>query len=501
MAQSAIDALRHRRPGVGAGSRIRRSTDRTIRRSVYLFNEDDAIYKDTEHDNLELAFIGKVGRGSLFVEYPAVQRVATSSAIAALVGKYIQGKAPKPKSTFVPGDLGVKQTSHKDKLREKAKAATDKRRANAKQMSSMDRATDIRGDIRDAVRQQTDAGRKLVEDLGQIYFYDRDDGELAAADLDLDMLSIVVCDVVYGGPKQLRTGGGSRLPAPMGLLFVAGARNLNRDQILQVIGVDAADIPKYARVGVRHVEWQAYNAKVAETANANRYEYASHDDSVKALYLSFVETARAINSRIQVAGAAYADDTFLATDPHSAAGQKMVTAYAGLGPVTANSGWIPGTQLTARGRGTGQTSAMKGWNALGAAAYANTFLGQHYDLAQNWEWLHIRGAQLGGHTDGTNLVAGLYTTNSAMIPFEAMIERWARSGPATFEARFVAHNVVGAFCRSIELQIASNGHPELGTLEARSLATFDPLTGKVVDKLGAEMIKRAIDRRVRVPVQ
>lgn len=506
IAESSVAALRDRRPGLTAAgtpapSRIRRAPDAapTIRRSIYLFNEDDAIYKDTEFDDLELAFISKVGNGSIFVEYSAVERLSNSTALRSLKARYIQSVVAKtmPKKPLVkPGDLGVQPTNHKQQQNEKVKKGMNKLRAKAQHLQSMDRAVDLRSDVRDSVRNDTAEGRQFVQDLGQVYFYDRDDGELTHADLDANFLSIVVCDALYGGPRQLRTGGGSRLPAPVGLLWVAGAGNLDRDQVLQVIGVDVADLPKYRRVGIRHVDWGAYQRHVDETADANKYVFASNDNSIQALYVSYVETARASNSRVQVDGVAYADDAFLATDPNSDAGQKMTAAYGTLGTVTADSGWITGTHLTARGRGKGQTSAMKGWNALGAAAYANTFLAKQYDLAQNWEWLHIRGAQLGGFTDGTNLVAGLYTTNSAMIPFEAMIERWARAGPAAFQARFLAHGIVGSFCTQIELQIRANDHPELGTLDAHSLATFDPLTGSVVDKLGAEMIKRLIDRNV-----
>ena len=140
---------------------------------------------------------------------------------------------------------------------------------------------------------------------------------------------------------------------------------------------------------------------------------------------------------------------------------------------------------------------MGGWNALGAAAYGNVFLGQRYDLTQNWEWLHIRGAQLGGVTNGTNLVAGLYVTNSAMIPFEAMIERWARADPTRFEARFLARGISGAFCHRIELQIRANGHGQLGDLPESVLASFDPVSGRVVDRLAGEFMKPAIDQRVR----
>ena len=39
----------------------------------------------------------------------------------------------------------------------------------------------------------------------------------------------------------------------------------------------------------------------------------------------------------------------------------------------------------------------------------------------DWEWLHIRGARLGGVTGPTNLVAGTSQANSHMIPYEHQI--------------------------------------------------------------------------------
>ena len=73
----------------------------------------------------------------------------------------------------------------------------------------------------------------------------------------------------------------------------------------------------------------------------------------------------------------------------------MRQQYATLGPALADSGLQPASKLVAKDRGKGQAAAMGNWNALGAAAYANRFLNKRHDLNQNWEWLHIRGAQVG----------------------------------------------------------------------------------------------------------
>jgi hypothetical protein len=483
-----------------ATTRIQRTGQPTIRRSVYLFNEDDSIYKDTEHDNLELAFIQKLGANSIFIEYGAIERVRKTGAFKGVVLKYLpvkpKAKVVKPEEALGVSSSGISKAAVKEKAEKRR--AKNKAKAEADELSGADRSSDIRGDVIAAVKAQTPEGKELVEALGKVFVYDREDGEFAIADIDLKFLAVIISDALFRGPSQMRTGGGSRLPAAMGLLWVQGADGLAREQILQVIGVPANEIDKYKRVGVKHVDWATYQAKAGEVGGSNSYEFASPDGKIRAIYTSFVETARGSNSRIQVAGTAYTvDNDFLAVSPASDKGQKIQAAYGTLGPATADSGWIAGTGLNARDRGVGQTGAMGGWNALGAAAYGNVFLGRTYDLTQNWEWLHIRGAQLGGVTNGTNLVAGQYITNSAMIPFEAMIERWARADPTKFEARFLAHGINGAFCTRIELRIRATGHSQLGNLPESVLASFDPVSGKLVDKLAGEFMKRAIDQRVR----
>jgi len=79
-----------------------------------------------------------------------------------------------------------------------------------------------------------------------------------------------------------------------------------------------------------------------------------------------------------------------------------------------------------------------------------------------------------------------------------MIERWAHAGPTHLHARFQATGVAGAFCDRIVLSIKADQHPELGTLDEHDLVSFDPVTGKIVDKRAGELITRSIDRRIDV---
>ena len=90
------------------------------------------------------------------------------------------------------------------------------------------------------------------------------------------------------------------------------------------------------------------------------------------------------------------------------------------GPITALGGnWDD--RFTAApapmSRGKGQYAAMNRTNARGYAWL--------YDVAgwgtTAWEWLHVRGASLGGVTTGANLVLGTRDANTLMMPFEANI--------------------------------------------------------------------------------
>jgi hypothetical protein len=54
------------------------------------------------------------------------------------------------------------------------------------------------------------------------------------------------------------------------------------------------------------------------------------------------------------------------------------------------------------------------------------------------------------------------------------------------------------FATQIGLWIKANGHPVLGDFPERQLASFDPLAGRVVDKMAGEIMKREIDHRLAV---
>lgn len=159
-----------------------------------------------------------------------------------------------------------------------------------------------------------------------------------------------------------------------------------------------------------------------------------------------------------------------------------------------------------KSRGKGQEHAMSGWNALGYAAYCLVRKKIGVNLKQDWEWLHIRGAQNGGPTTAANLVAGTSTTNSRMIPWEDRINRWtyyARSDrPLKVrykgtrysgtnlggEIRFfisAPRGLPGAFTQAI---------PDSSPVEV----AFDPIQGNVFDRMSERLTRKAaIPERVK----
>jgi hypothetical protein len=519
-AAAVVDALADRRSGPiplspGASSRIRRSaysppppvapstrispSSQVVQRVPYLANQDDMIYKDTKVTDIELAYLGGnvAGVRHLFVEYAAVRRVQDIARSLLRSGGPVR-RWDAPQSAGGPYSRGGSKHGTQSKAKTKRKPGN---------VDMGEASYEVRGQMRDAItaKRNTDAAlrTRLLDALGTVFeWYDGDDWAQVTDELPAAKLAIVVMRIVEVGPQTLPKGGGSRLPAPSGTIYVAPP--LMKQRVLEILGVRPEQMAAYENVAVKGFEdADVYGATLEQlaTQGANVFKFGNVDTGQWMAYASDVTTRRSDNSRVQVGGQVYDDAVFAGL--HDVNDAQLIaqikTGYQSLTAATVDSGWVPGADMTvSRDRGDGQSLAMLKWNALGAAAYANRFLGTTYDLRQNWEWLHVRGAQIGGATVGGNLVAGLYATNSFMIPFEAMIKNWATAGPHAFWARFVATGVAGPFAQQIELQIQATGHPELGTLPATTLVRFDPIAGRVVDKLAAEFVKRAIDQTVRV---
>jgi hypothetical protein len=418
-----------------------------VQRSVYLANEDDHIYKSDDVAG-EFAYLLKYSsKYPVFIRYEAIAQLKADPTIQQLWS----------------GSSGIEEFFRKDLMK--------------------------------LLKQNSPDAQRIMGYIGYPYMYDGKAGTLEASDFGLDGIGIIIVAAITGGPKVYQQGGGSRLPAAMGVL---GTLNLSRQDALTALGIPQDRWDDYKRLVVaKKLNWYAYDSARTEAkqSGVNFYEYADENTKTYFYYVSNVEVTRNANAHIQIAGNRFGDNDFSNIGPNTPEELAVKTAFAKLGLPTADTDWVPGTSLNRKDRGEGQAKAMLNWNAMGAAAYANKFLGQNYPMDQNWEWLHIRGAQIGGATDGTNLVPGLYVTNSFMIPYETMVMQYARADPTNFFARFRVSPTGTLFARYITIEIKATGHKMLGDLEPTLLGRFDVLQGKVVDKLSNEIMKRNLDRR------
>jgi hypothetical protein len=80
-----------------------------------------------------------------------------------------------------------------------------------------------------------------------------------------------------------------------------------------------------------------------------------------------------------------------------------------------------------------------------------------------------------------------------MTPWEAKLLKWKTSaGTATFEARFVTDAASeGPLAKSIAIEIRTKNHPALKDTDLLRIVSFDPLTGRVYDRLAYGIEKSA----------
>lgn len=148
------------------------------------------------------------------------------------------------------------------------------------------------------------------------------------------------------------------------------------------------------------------------------------------------------------------------------------------------------------GRGDGQYANMANTNATGYAYLANVPGWQ----SQRWEWLHIRGAGLGGATDSTNLVAGTRDANTHMIPFESNIRTLATAvaknkNYKSLNVEWSANSQYGAAKHAfseIRIKWRLNSINNKGK-DIRGVAKFKPLAvGSNISKTEVDLIEKTL---------
>jgi hypothetical protein len=512
LADVAVDRLLNARADdrwPATETRIRPSTaGQVIRRVPYLKDPATRRYTDSKDDTLDLAYLGKIKGidGDVFVDYDSVD--AVNRVIEAIAAGEPTGGPVRTRRTQTgrdqPYDL------------ERRKSLPRKRGGFGTEMG--DDFQLIRGEVTGQLKPPPGASarlaaqkkqakenelnaraRQLKRALGKVRVWVGADAYVdITGQLDGAKTAAVIMTIAETGPTTMAGGAGSRLPAAVGTLYVTP--NLPRRRIFQILGVEEADEGDFVDVTMTGLEPEDYASTRDRllTGGSNMQRLESASAGIWMFYASDVPVGLSPNRRITIAGRDWEPAMLTALDPARDAPtiQAMHKSFATLTVTT--TGWIRGTELQApMARESGQNEAMAKWSALGAAAYANRFLGADLDLGQNWEWLHVRGAQIGGVTVNGNLVPGLFTTNSAMIPFEAMIKDWAIEDPHRFAARFTVEGQRGVFVDKIHIWVkgveeGGRGHTTLGTYE-HELLEFDPLKGRVIDRMGGLFVKRRMD--------
>jgi hypothetical protein len=157
----------------------------------------------------------------------------------------------------------------------------------------------------------------------------------------------------------------------------------------------------------------------------------------------------------------------------------------GSGPVRVTS------ELKNKERDGSQEAAMDNINASAYALAAR----EPNAAGTDWDWLHIRGARLGGSTTSDNLVCGTFVANSHMIPIEhdllELSKLASREQPLiiTWDATTTHLSHMGALI-SIELH-APNGLDDGAEVilpkKAHCRWVFNPTTGAILDRLDRDL--------------
>ncbi|MET8998495.1 hypothetical protein [Amycolatopsis sp. NPDC004169] len=280
------------------------------------------------------------------------------------------------------------------------------------------------------------------------------------------------------GPVLRREGGGSRLPHAEGTLYFDNSYTDKNDVLKRGFGIDDADLGDYSSVTAAPTQDLTSPKLAAQDAGA---QFAQGNGY---LYVSTVVARPRGGRKPRVNGMQYSQTFHNLTDPAEI--RRLNSSYDSIRAAPVSTGWVGDL---AGGREGSQDEAMKKWSAYGAAAFHNAHRAANGGPvpvnADNWEWLHIRGAQIGGGTDSGNLLAGTFSANSQMIPYESRLQKWHVGNHGRIRARFTAEARDLVLAERIVIEVCTDRHSELGSIpEDEPLRVeFSPLTGRVVDKL------------------
>lgn len=274
-----------------------------------------------------------------------------------------------------------------------------------------------------------------------------------------------------------------RFPEAQGVLWYVGAPPPN---------LDAAHHPevKFIETDVwtlmaRSMEYKADSlnkAYIVSQEQAGRYLYVRRPASV----VVADEASRRETSKYVYRGGSFDQIT---PERVTAVKQAATELNGAIGPLLVQQPVTFTAEAKGRPRGEGQVTAMRGMNA---AAYALA-MGVVGADTTDWEWLHIRGARLGGATTAANLVAGTSSANSAMIPYEHQILELSKlaSPEHPFRVIWMVQTRERLGTRILIAWSAPEGltRPDGYFLRQRDgEINFNPLSGQIADRAVRDLV-------------
>jgi len=297
---------------------------------------------------------------------------------------------------------------------------------------------------------------------------------LADEDYNLFEGFVQECMLNEGQPREKSEGGAmDRSTKATGKIYVktgdkAKIKWDDEDNQYKDVGSDAL-VNEVADLSVEATKPGALHIKLGDIAGVYLTDEKSKTKKSKNLYIN---------------GIAYSKVDVAAKDPAT-----IVT------PFTVLSGKIPVKQetetYTRKSRGKGQANAMGKWSANAAVVASNNINGTHFDETIAYEWLHLRGAGLGGTTVAGNLTPGTWSANSEMIPIERKIKSLS-SKPTVQNVKTIITplDVTGVFAKQINIHISVK-YRDVADRKSADW-TVDAMRGTTYDKIHDKRLRQAL---------
>ena len=287
----------------------------------------------------------------------------------------------------------------------------------------------------------------------------------------------------WGKLQAKKAGFGERAPKGKGTVYVNRDNAVSLASVADFLGVDKnkdfKEEAKFADVKFVELAGFAYQAKLLLEPSAESIPQERNNFFYVSTATREARTTSGIQGNYVLNGSKETEFDDIPSDD-----VRLNDSYDKLVTDRSVKEWAKVDRVGIRA-GT-QDQCMDNWNALGMAAYAKKVLNRNsLNLAQDYEWLHIRGVQNGGRNEIGNLGTGTWIANSAMIPYENKIRAWADKKPGSIEARYetTTNPVDSPVLDKITIKVAATATHEIGPIDRADPleVEFDAQSGSVTD--------------------